>query len=43
MFYTKKKELEILEMLGPFLNKKMIIINQREQVVFGIIIISNIK
>ena len=41
-FYTKKKEnKEIKDISQPFLNKKLIIINQK--VIFGIIIMLNMK
>ena len=39
----KQLNIEQLEILGTSLNKKMIIINQQEQVIFAITIVSNIK
>ena len=39
----KQLNIEQLEILGPSLNKKMIIINQQEQVIFAITIVSNMK
>ena len=39
----KQLNIEQLEILGTSLNKKMIIINQQEQVIFAITIVSNMK